>query len=114
VKRHLSRQTVVVMLALAFALRAAPGLASDSQKRLAVIRIESFMFDPQLLAVAAGTTVTWTNFDEEVHTVRSDKGLFKSGGLDTGQQFSYRFDVPGTYHFTCSLHPQMIGTIIVQ
>ena len=44
----------------------------------------------------------------------SDAGLFKSGGLDTNQQFSFRFDIPGTYHFTCSMHPQMVGTIIVQ
>jgi plastocyanin len=72
------------------------------------------MFSPRSLTVPVGTTVTWTNFDEDVHSVVSDTGMFKSGGLDTDEKFSYRFDKPGTYHFTCSLHPRMIGTIIVQ
>jgi len=25
-----------------------------------------------------------------------------------------KFDKPGTYHFTCSIHPRMVGTIVVQ
>jgi plastocyanin len=97
-----------------FVLLGLSAVAADPPKGVATIRIESFMFNPQSLTIAAGTTVTWTNLDEDVHTVKSDTGLFKSGGMDTNQQFSYRFDVPGTYHFTCSLHPQMVGTIIVQ
>jgi hypothetical protein len=41
-------------------------------------------------------------------------GLFKSGGMDTNESFSFKFDKPGTYHYTCSIHPRMVGTIIVQ
>jgi plastocyanin len=26
----------------------------------------------------------------------------------------YKFDKPDTYHFTCSIHPRMVGTIVVQ
>jgi len=46
--------------------------------------------------------------------VVSDTGAFKSGGMDTHETFSYRFDKPGTYHFTCSIHPRMVGTVVVQ
>jgi plastocyanin len=37
-----------------------------------------------------------------------------AGGMDTNESFSHKFDKPGTYHFTCSIHPRMIGTIVVQ
>jgi plastocyanin len=78
------------------------------------IVVKDFMFKPTPLTVTAGTSVTWTNMDDEPHTVVSDTGLFKSGGIDTNDSFSYKFDKPGTYHFTCSIHPRMVGTIVVQ
>ena len=36
------------------------------------------------------------------------------GAMDTNETFSFEFDKPGTYHFMCSIHPQMVGTIVVQ
>jgi len=78
------------------------------------IVVKDFMFNPTPLAVKSGSTVTWTNKDDEPHTVVSDTGMFKSGGMDTNESFSYKFDKPGTYHFTCSIHPRMVGTIVVQ
>jgi plastocyanin len=54
------------------------------------------------------------NLDDEPHTVASDTGLFRSGGLDTNETFSFKFDKPGTYHYTCSIHPKMVGTVLVQ
>src|SRR5450631_1404366 len=78
------------------------------------ILVRDFMFNPTPLTVKAGSTVTWTNMDDEPHTVVSDTGVFKSGGMDTNETFSYKFDKPGTYHFTCSIHPRMVGTVVVQ
>ena len=78
------------------------------------IVIKSFMFSPASLSVAVGATVTWANMDDEPHTVVSESGLFRSGAIDTRESFSFKFDKPGTYHFACSLHPQMIGTVVVQ
>jgi plastocyanin len=78
------------------------------------IEVKDFTFAPTPLTVKAGSTVTWTNRDDEPHTVVSDTGLFRSGGMDTNESFSYKFDKPGTYRFTCSIHPRMVGTIVVQ
>jgi plastocyanin len=33
--------------------------------------------------------------------------------LDTGGQYSHRFDAPGMYTYYCSLHPRMTGRIVV-
>jgi plastocyanin len=76
--------------------------------------IKDFMFVPTTLTVKAGTTVTWANKDEEPHTVFSDTGLFRSNAMDTGEAFSFKFDTPGTYHFLCTIHPRMVGTIVVE
>jgi plastocyanin len=78
------------------------------------ITVKNFTFSPVPLAVEAGSTVTWTNLDDEPHTAVSDTGLFRSGAMDTNESFSFKFEKPGTYHFTCSIHPRMTGTIIVR
>ena len=80
----------------------------------ATVVIQNFMFAPTTLTIKNGSPVTWVNNDDEPHSVVSDTGLFRSGGLDTGERYSFRFDKPGTYHFTCSIHPRMVGTIVVQ
>jgi plastocyanin len=89
-----------------------PSAAKSSDP--ATIVVKDFKFEPTPLTVKAGSTVTWTNMDDEPHTVVSDTGLFKSGGMDTNESFSFKFDQPGTYHFTCSIHPRMVGTIVVE
>jgi len=79
----------------------------------ATVAIKSFMFTPMNVHVGAGSTVTWKNMDEEPHTVTSDIGLFRSGGIDGGGTFRFKFDKPGVYKYNCSIHPQMVGTITV-
>jgi plastocyanin len=78
------------------------------------ILIEEFLFTPNPLTINAGSTVTWVNRDDEPHTVVSNTRMFHSGALDTNESFSFKFDEPGTYHFTCSMHPRMVGIVIVQ
>jgi plastocyanin len=79
-----------------------------------IVMAKDFMFAPTALTVAAGSTVTWTNRDDEPHTVVSDSGLFRSAALDTNDSFSFRFDKPGTYRYLCTIHPRMVGTIVVR
>jgi plastocyanin len=78
------------------------------------ISVKEFMFAPMSLTVKAGATVTWTNLDEEPHSILSESGLFRSAALDTNDSFSYTFGTPGTYRYLCTLHPRMRGTIVVE
>jgi plastocyanin len=80
------------------------------------IKIDNYSFSPGDVTVPLGTTVTWTNQDETPHTVVAQDGAhsFRSGGLDTDDKFSYTFDKAGTYVYICSVHPYMIGKIIVK
>jgi plastocyanin len=103
---------VLSIAALGWSVTAAP-VQADPPSGTQIL-IKDFMFSPMSLTVKAGTPVTWTNKDDEPHNVVSDTGLFRSGAVDTDETFTFKFDKPGTYHFTCSIHPRMVGTIVVQ
>jgi plastocyanin len=77
------------------------------------ITIHEYTFSPPELTVTAGTTVTWMNLDQEPHSVVEKDKKFHSAALDTNDSYNFTFTKPGTYHYFCSLHPQMTGTIIV-
>ena len=95
------------------AAEVAPGSSTRPSNALR-IDVENFMFAPLSMTVKLGATVTWTNLDQEPHTVMSSDGLFRSGALDTGDSFSFKFDQPGTYRYVCTIHPRMVGTVVVE
>jgi len=107
------RAFLTVMSATAMLLATSTLYAGPAADANTVV-LKSFRFTPMSLTVSAGTTVIWKNLDGEPHTVVSDAGLFRSGGLDENESFTFKFDKPGTYKFICSIHPQMLGTIIVK
>ena len=93
-----------------------PAVAPAAVTPAAVI-IDNFAFGPGKITVKAGTAVTWTNRDDDVHTVvntATATPLFKSGALDTNDTFSFTFDKPGTYEYLCSVHPRMTGAVVVE
>ena len=78
------------------------------------IEITKHKFSRPTLTVPAGTTVTWLNRDEDLHTVVSTTLAFKSAGLETDEAYSYKFAKPGVYEYFCTLHPLMTGKVIVK
>jgi plastocyanin len=88
--------------------------ATPATEAIIQVSAKNFMFSPASVTVKAGTTVTWVNLDDEPHTVFSDAGLFRSSALDTKERFSFKFDKAGTYHYLCTIHPRMLGTVVVE
>ena len=108
-------RNIWVAIALAAAALAAGALASQGAPAAdAKVQIDQYAFLPQRITVKPGTTVTWTNDDDDSHTVASSSKLFKSKALDTRDRFSFTFTMPGTYAYFCSLHPHMTGTVVVE
>lgn len=83
-------------------------------------------YSPNPVEVGVGQTVVWTNDDTAFHTVTSgtvgaaDAGkLFDSGLagpnalISKGKTFEHIFDTAGEYPYFCTLHPAMVGTVIV-
>lgn len=76
------------------------------------VTIKNSAFNPGTLTIRVGDMVIWTNQDEQQHSVKSS--LFNSPKLNTIESFQYIFNTAGTYEYTCGLHPNMTGKIIVQ
>jgi plastocyanin len=91
--------------AFAHAATAAPAKA---------VQIKSFAFHAKTITVKAGTRVTWTNKDGDPHTVKSVKGRFASGALDTGKSYGVVLKKKGTFSYYCTIHPYMKGTVVVK
>ena len=87
---------------------AAPAAAGKAE-----VKIDSFNFSPAALTVKAGTEITWTNADDIPHTVVSN-GTFKSKVLAIGEKFTFKATKPGTYSYSCSIHPNMTGKVVVE
>ncbi|MET0703510.1 MAG: cupredoxin family copper-binding protein, partial [Mycobacterium sp.] len=77
------------------------------------VDINNFAFAPATLTVPVGATVTWTNRDEEPHTVVAGNGSFRSPGMGTGATYSFTFTNAGSFDYICSIHPFMHGTVVV-
>ena len=79
-------------------------------------------YDPDPANIAVGTTVTWTNDDATLHTVVSgnpttgETADFGSSStfLSKGKTISHTFDTAGTFDYYCTLHPFMIGQVVVK
>jgi plastocyanin len=78
------------------------------------IRIDQMTFSPAVLRVQAGTEVVWKNQEASIHTVTADDGSFTSPPLEQGGVFKKVLASPGTYSYTCEMHPFMAGKIVVE
>jgi amicyanin len=103
------------------ALAAAAGLIGFTALGVALaapaalgVTIDNFTFGPPTVTVAVGQTVTWTNDDDIPHTVRAVDGSFHSKAMDTADSYSFTFTKPGVYSYFCSLHPKMVGKVVVK
>ena len=75
--------------------------------------VKSYRFDPKVIEIEAGDTVTWTNEDNFTHTVQVEGQ--EDHKVGQGESVEIRFDKPGTYDYVCTLHSQdMDGTVVVK
>lgn len=96
-----------------YPLNAAP-ISNPAKAKMLIVQIKNFAFMPAMINVSPGTTVTWINADDDPHTVTASRGGFRSGAIDTNGRFSYKFTKAGDFAYFCSLHPHMVGKVIVR
>ena len=87
-------------------------------------------YDPPVISVTVGDSITWYNDDREGHTVTSGEGSgrfgwmsdnfgtpdggFDSGRFMPGESWSIKFEESGTFSYYCTIHPWMEGVVIVE
>jgi plastocyanin len=110
----------VAALALALGLGVATSFAAPTSHAAAaaaagpIVTIDNFVFGPAALTVKVGTTVTWVNRDDVPHTIVADDKSFKSKVIDSDETFAFTFTRPGEFGYFCSLHPHMLGKVVVK
>ena len=70
-------------------------------------------FNPNVADVAVGTTVIWTNSDSTPHTTTSDNNTWNSGAIAPGGRFQFTYQTAGTFVYHCTIHPGMVGSVVV-
>ena len=87
--------------------------------------LDNSCFEPYIVNILVGDTVTWTNNDDAIHVVVSgapnnesfkdfeDGEIFDSGFLKSNETFSHKFLEEGVFGYFCTLHPWMNGFVTV-
>ena len=97
----------------------APPPPSSAQTQF-TIHATNFAFSPDSIVVASGSNVT-------IHFVNDDRGVSHNIAFSLSQlvfttpceggcqaDLTFMAPAPGQYAFSCSVHPYMTGTLIVQ
>jgi len=89
-----------------------PPITNGTQTRAL---IKDFCYDPTVIHVRPGASVTWINKDSQWHTITGANrawGTYKP--LKRNEEISYRFNRAGVYPFYCTAHVGMVGTVVVR
>lgn len=72
-------------------------------------------FDPNVTNIYP-SKVTWTNNDSQIHRIVSDDGLFDSGNLSPGENYTYDFSYHKNriYKYHDSTNTSLKGTIQIE
>jgi plastocyanin len=110
------RKFLLPAVAAAAVFAAGCGGSGESSEPVATTEVQmvkSYRFDPKVIEIKAGDTVTWTNQDNFTHTVEVDGQ--EDHKVEQGESFSITFDQTGTYDYVCTLHSKdMDGEVIVK
>lgn len=78
--------------------------------------IEDIAFKPSTVQIRRGSRVRWVWNDPRVsHDVTSrGRNRFRSSQTKLTGTHTVRFSRKGTYRYTCTIHPGMLGKVVVR
>jgi len=72
-------------------------------------------YAPNPTTVRVGQTVAWKNNDTTVHDATQDASRFQTGTINAGSTSApVTMSTAGTFAYHCTIHPGMVGTLVVQ
>jgi plastocyanin len=114
-RRATAAGALLAALAMVLALAGCGGRTSAEPAATNQVEMpRSYKFEPAVITVRAGTTVTWHNGDNFTHSVHVAAGVGPDLTLAPGESGSIQFSQPGQYDYVCLFHEQqMKGKVIV-
>lgn len=106
---------LVPVLVIVTSCGGAPAAAQSAPVQTTSVELpKSYRFDPVVIQVKRGDTVTWHNGDNFTHSVQVLKEGFTMVNLPPGESGTITFTQPGEYDYVCTYHTQqMKGKVIV-
>jgi plastocyanin len=100
--------------ALVLGTSAAPITADAAVTKQVVLK--DVDFSPSTVTIQRGSSVRWVWKDPEVsHDVTSRGRLrFRSSATKLTGTHKVRFSRKGTYRYVCTIHPNMLGKVVVR
>jgi plastocyanin len=103
----------------AVVLETVPTKTFPAPSQNAAMDQRSMKFVPALLVIQQGTTVVFSNDDSVAHNILwpnisgNKKFAHNVGTFNKGKTLSFKYDNAGNVPLLCSLHTEMLGTIVV-
>jgi len=99
----------------------APAVVDMRNQKHVAISAQNNQFSPLDVEVSPGTTVMWTNHDSVAHNVQKSADAVdfgapfgvQAGDFGPGQTYAFTFTKVGEFHYTCTIHTLMNGTVRV-
>ena len=71
-------------------------------------------FDPATQTAQVGDIIQWTTTGSVMHTITfASEPSLSDPSLEPGGVWQVKFTKAGTYPYRCTIHPAMVGTIVV-
>ena len=78
------------------------------------VDVVDYLYQPQRVQISPGSTLSFSNGGTIVHTATAQDNSWDTGDIAPGQTSSVTFNSAGTFTYSCTPHPWMIGQVIVQ
>ena len=92
------------------------GAADANAAATRTVVLDDLDFKPARITIARGTTVRWVWRDGNTpHDVTSrGSKRFRSSGIKKSGSHQVVFRRAGTYRYVCTIHPNMLGRVVVR
>lgn len=77
-----------------------------------VVVIQNKSFSPPTLTIKLHDQVEWQNKDTETFQIKGEN--WGNVPIEPGESFTQSFETAGTFSYSCALHPEITGTIVVE
>ena len=107
---------------LAKSYREPPSQESNNSESAEIVRVPQgasqrdapIFYNPEMLPVTNGSTVTWRNEDVVAHTATARDGSFDTGIIGVGTSSSAQITGAGVIPYFCTIHPWMTASITIE